>query len=316
MTSHLSRNRSYAILGTGAVGGFYGARLQRAGAEVHFLLHSDYEIASRSGLRIDSADGDFTLPKINAYREVRQMPPCDVAVVALKTTRNELLPRLLPPVLKDSGVVLMLQNGLGIEAEAAAIVGDDRVMGGLCFLCSNKAGPAHIRHLDYSSISLGEYAPHEQARGVTERMREIAADFARAGISIRLVEDLVLARWQKLVWNVPFNGLSVMLDAATNEIMADASIRDLARDLMRETVAGAKCRGRIIPEEFLEKMLNNTAKMKPYKTSMKLDYDAKHPLELEAIYGNLLRTADDANTPKIAALYQQLLFLDRKNRKS
>ncbi|MGH8000838.1 MAG: 2-dehydropantoate 2-reductase N-terminal domain-containing protein, partial [Brasilonema sp.] len=97
--------RTYAILGTGALGGFYGARLQKAGSNVHFLLRSDYEHVSKNGLTIESVDGDFSLPQVNVYCDVEKIPRCDVVVIALKTTQNHLLPNLLPPVVKDEGVV-------------------------------------------------------------------------------------------------------------------------------------------------------------------------------------------------------------------
>ena len=140
--------RSYAIIGTGALGGFYGARLHRAGAEVHFLLHSDHDHVRRHGLKVQSKNGDFHLPQVNAHGRAEDMPRCDVVLVALKTTHNHLLPGILPHVVKDDGVVLVIQNGLGMEHDVARIVGPARVMGGLSFLCSNKVGPGHIRHLD------------------------------------------------------------------------------------------------------------------------------------------------------------------------
>ena len=310
-------NRSYAILGTGALGGYYGACLQRAGLEVHFLLHSDYEQVREQGLVIESPNGDFTLPQVNAYGDVAKMPPCDGVVVALKTTHNHLLPKMLPPVVKDDGVVLVLQNGLGIEEEVAEIVGSKRVMGGLCFLCSNKVGPGHICHLDYGGITLGEYTPNYQVGGITERMCQIADDFERAGISIKLAEDLRLARWQKLVWNIPYNGLSVVLDATTDELMANQYTRSLVEQLMREVVAGAALCDRIIPDRFIQTMLDYTEKMTPYRTSMKIDYDEKRPLEVEAIFGNPLRVASAAGTdlPLISMLYRQLKFLDARNRR-
>ncbi|HEY9670442.1 MAG TPA: putative 2-dehydropantoate 2-reductase [Waterburya sp.] len=309
-------NRSYAILGTGALGGYYGACLQRAGLEVHFLLHSDYEQVKEQGLVIESPNGDFTLPQVNAYGDVTKMPACDVVVVALKTTHNRLLPEILPPVVKDNGVVLVLQNGLGIEEEVAQIVGSKRVMGGLCFLCSNKVGPGHICHLDYGEITLGEYTPNYQVGGITERMCRIADDFECAGISIKLAEDLRLARWQKLVWNIPYNGLSVVLDATTDELMANQYTRSLVEQLMREVVAGAACCDRIIPDHFIQTMLDYTEKMTPYRTSMKIDYDEKRPLEVEAIFGNPLRVATAVGTdlPLISMLYRQLKFLDARNR--
>lgn len=305
---------TYAILGTGALGGFYGARLQQAGSQVHFLLRSDYEIVRQQGLKIDSPEGNFVLSQVHAYQDVTEMPQCDVVIVALKTTQNHLLPTLLPPVVKENGVVLVLQNGLSIEPEVAEIVGANRVMGGLCFLCANKIAPGHIHHLDYKKITLGEYRSNYQTGGISDRMRQIAQDFEQAGIPIELAEDLLTARWKKLVWNIPFNGLSVVLNAETSEIMADESAESLAENLMQEVLKGAAACGRSIDPSFIDVMLDHTAKMKPYRTSMKLDYDNGRSLEIKAIFANPLQMArsNGAELPKIEMLYQQLAFLDRR----
>ncbi|MBD2666279.1 2-dehydropantoate 2-reductase [Richelia sinica FACHB-800] len=307
---------TYAILGTGALGGFYGAKLQKAGYTVHFLLRSDYQQVSHNGLIVESKDGDFTLPQVNAYQNVEEMPRCDVVVLSLKTTQNHLLPQLLPSVVKDNGVVLVLQNGLGIEAEVAKIVSHVQVIGGLCFLCANKIAPGHIHHVDYGRIILGEYSSNYQITGIGDKIRQIALDFENAGIEIELTTDLLLARWKKLVWNIPYNGLSVILNARTDELMADEYTYKLVENLMYEVVAGAKSTGRNIPDNFIPTMLDYTNKMTPYRTSMKIDYDERRPLEIEAIFGNPLRTAQSlgVNLPQITCLYQQLKFLDWKNR--
>ncbi|MEH1950955.1 MAG: putative 2-dehydropantoate 2-reductase [Nostoc sp.] len=309
-------DRTYAILGTGALGGFYGARLQKAGLDVHFLLKSDYEQVKKYGLVVESKDGDFTLPEVNAYNDVEKMPQCDVVVVALKTTQNHLLPKMLPPVVKDNGVVLVLQNGLGVEEEVAEIVDNVTVIGGLCFLCSNKEGPGHIHHLDYGQITFSEYTPNYQPSGMTEKMQQIADDFESAGISIELAEDLLLARWKKLVWNIPYNGLSVILNARTDELMAYKYTRKLVEQLMYEVAAGAKSYGRIISDRFIQTMLDYTVKMTPYRPSMKIDYDEHRPLEVEAIFGNPLRKAQAVGVDlvQISCLYQQLKFLDARGK--
>ena len=302
---------SYAVIGTGALGGFYGARLQRAGCEVHFLLHSDYDHVRQHGLICDSKDGDFTLPRVNAYHAVTDMPRCDVVLVALKTTQNHLLPDLLPPVVKDDGMAVVMQNGLGGEDAVAEIVGPQHVLGGLCFLCSNKVGPGHIRHLDYGYVKFAEYA----APGITDRMRSIGADFQRAGISVQLAEDLLLARWQKLVWNIPYNGLSVILNANTGELMTNDHSRSLVEAVMHEVAAGAGAYGRVIEEAFIQRMLTDTAKMIPYRASMKIDFDEHRPMEVEAIYGNPVRAAQQRNVqlPLIETLYRQLKFLNQRS---
>ena len=308
--SYSMTTRSYAIIGTGALGGYYGGLLARSGLEVHFLLHSDAEHVRQHGLVVESKNGDFTLPRVNAYGRATDMPRCDIVIVALKTTQNHLLPSLLPPVVKDNGAVLVLQNGLGVEADSAAVVGNGRVIGGTCFLCSNKAGPGHIKHLDYGKVAIGEYG----SRGVTDRMRLIEADFQRAGIQIELSPDLMTMRWKKLMWNIPFNGLSVTLDARTDEIMRDPHSAALAEAVMREVLAAARACGCQISDGFVDRMLADTRKMISYDSSMKLDFNAGRPMEIEALYGNPVRAAEAAgfDPALIRALYRQLKFLEAR----
>ncbi|MBF2034739.1 MAG: putative 2-dehydropantoate 2-reductase [Leptolyngbyaceae cyanobacterium T60_A2020_046] len=312
---------TYAVIGTGAIGGYYGACLQRAGCTVHFLLHRDYAQVQAHGLRVESIAGDFALPQVNAYAHVADMPPVDVVIIGLKTTQNALLKTLLPPLLGPQTVVLTLQNGLNIEAEIAAIAPQSPIFGGLCFICSNKVGPGHIRHLDYGAIALGAYVPEDQPGGVPPQLSAIAADFKAAGIETEVVEDLYMTRWRKLVWNIPFNSLSVVLNATTQEMMADPNVRQLAQDLMTEVVAAAaacgnrgQVQGRSLPPEIVSQMLDHTATMKPYRTSMKIDYDEGRPLEVEAILGNPLRSAQAAGlaTPRIDTLYRLVKACDRQ----
>ena len=308
--------RSYAIIGTGALGGFYGGRLARAGLDVHFLLHSDYEHVRRHGLLVESVDGDFHLPDVNAYTRADDMPPCDVAIVALKTTANDLLGELLPPAVAPRGVAAVFQNGLGIEERLAGIVGSARVMGGLCFLCSNKVGPGHIRHLDYGYVTLGDYDPRGRPAGLTERMGAIGGDLQAAGIRVNYAEDLVLARWKKLIWNVPFNGLSVVLDAPTDVLMGETHTRELAEQIMREIAAAAKAAaGRTIEDGFILQQLADTRKMASYRPSMMLDHEAGRPMEVEAIFGAPLRAAEAAGcpVPRLDVLYRQLKALDARS---
>jgi 2-dehydropantoate 2-reductase len=314
--------RRYAIIGTGALGGYYGACLHRGGAEVHFLLHSDYDAVAQRGLVIESVAGDFALPRVQAHRSTATMPPVDVALIALKTTQNPLLPALLPPLLGPETAILTLQNGFGIEQEIAAGLppGDRPILGGLCFICSNKVGPGTIRHLDYGDVLLGQYRPDHQPAGNTPLLEAIAADFCAGQVAAAVTTDLRLARWRKLVWNIPFNGLSVVLNATTTEMMADPHIRQLAEHLMGEVVAAAQQdgdtlspgQGRHLAPDLITQMLRHTEQMSPYRTSMKIDFDEGRPLEVEAILGNPLRAAQavGAPVPKLEMLYHQIKALD------
>ncbi len=329
---------SYAIIGTGAIGGYYGGRLQQAGCDVHFLLRSNYQHVQESGLHVESVDGDFVLPQVNAYSNPADMPPVDVVIVALKTTNNHLLWKLLPKI-KPGGAILSLQNGFGVEGAIAQQLKEKglavpTLLGGLCFICSNKVGPGHIHHLDYGQILLGVHTEDHQPCAPTPVLKSIEADFSSVNVATEITNDLPMARWQKLIWNVPFNGLSVVLDATTEEMMVEsktrtgepAALRSLITILMEEVAAIANAWGektspgahRTLPAGIIAQMLAHTEEMPPYRTSMKIDYDEGRALEIEAILGSPIRIADQLGiaTPRMNMLYQQLNFLDCANRSS
>jgi 2-dehydropantoate 2-reductase len=313
----------YAIIGTGAIGGYYGACLQRGGAEVHFLLHRDYAWVAEHGLVIHSIAGDFALPQVHAHASTQSMPPVDVVVIALKTTQNHLLPHLVAPLLgPNTPAILTLQNGLGIEDQWPDWVGDCPIFGGLCFICANKVGPGTLHHLDYGTLLLGQYRPDHQPAGVSDLLTALGADFQAGQVAIEVTDDLRLARWRKLMWNIPFNGLSVVMNATTDQMIADPSLRYLAEQLMGEVLAASRCegdrlspgQGRHLSADLIPHMLTHTEQMAPYRTSMKIDFDEGRPLEVEAILGNPLRAAQAAGAivPRIEMLYHLVKACDRR----
>ena len=316
-------DKRYAVIGCGAVGGFYGAKLSKAGLEVHYLLRSDYEWVKTHGLKVLSPQGDFSLPQVSAYQSSKAMPLCDVVIVSLKTTQNHLLPQLLKPILKPDSTIVVLQNGLGNEAAIAnslATVMDVSqltIIGGLCFLCSNKLGPGVIKHLDYGAIKMGLHCADDEFEKTPRQFNEIVHDFREASIQVEQYSNLPLERWKKLLWNIPFNGLSVVLDAKTNELMASPATLALVKDLMAEVIATAAATGCHIDPDFSAHLLELTQKMFPYHTSMKLDADAGREMEVEAMVGNPVRVAQkhQLNCPQMEMLYHQLQFLNDRIQK-
>lgn len=296
----------YGIIGTGALGGFYGGMLAKSGQDVHFLFRSDFEYVRKFGLRVDSVNGDFHLPGVNAYHNPSEMPLFDVVLVCLKTTGNHHLPELIKPMLHPKSVVVLLQNGLGLEEDLSAQLPEVAIAGGLAFICSNKIGPGHIHHLDYGKLILGSYNVPEQ--GILE---QIVSDFQHAGIYSELSPDLKFARWQKLVWNIPFNGMTVVLNTTTDRLMANEQTRELLRELMLEVIHGANVCGVPLKESLAQQMIDMTIKMNPYAPSMKLDYDHRRPMEIEYIYSKPIRTALEAGfvMHKVAMLEKQLRFI-------
>jgi 2-dehydropantoate 2-reductase len=312
-----SSPRRYAVIGVGAIGGYYGARLAAAGHELHVVARSDADHLRRHGLRVESVDGDIDLPagSFAVHTDPATVPAVDVALLAVKTTVGpDAAARLVAPLARPGTTLVALQNGLGVEEPLAAVAGGNPVLGGMCFVCSNKVGPGHVRHLDFGTVMVGEHRGDHRPAGVTPAVEAVAADLERAGVAARRLGDLADGRWRKLVWNVPCNGLSVVLDAGTDELMADERTYALVRDLMFEVLTGAEACGHPIPRSFVHEMLAATAAMKPYETSMKLDADAGRPLEIDAIYTAPLTLAAQAGValPRMAMLAQQLRFLDAR----
>jgi 2-dehydropantoate 2-reductase len=296
----------YAVVGTGALGGFYGGMLAHAGEDVHFLLHSDYDFVCKNGLRIDSVSGNFVVRNINSYESTGQMPECDVVLVCLKTTNNRILKELLPPILHSGTCIIMIQNGLQIEEYVAGLFPDQPIAGGTAFICSYKTGPGHITHLDYGKLTIASFQNENR-----EILEHVCSDFNASGVQSEFSENLKELRWKKLVWNIPYNGLCVTLNTTTEKLMNHPVTYQLVKDLMSEVVHAANACGISAGDDFVGEMLDLTLKMKPYTPSMMLDFQFKRPLEIEAIYSAPLAEAgrNGFNMPKVAMLASQLRFI-------
>ena len=299
----------YGVIGMGAIGGFYGAKLAHASKEVHFLSHSDYQYVKERGLQVDSCDGSFHLPQINAYGAASDMPKCDVVLIGLKTVNNHLLPELLPPLLKEDTLVVLIQNGIGVEEDVQKIFPEVQLAAGLAFICSAKTEPGRVNHQCYGYINIGNYSCKQQ-----EKIDEVVDDFRKAGVDANEVEYLE-ARWKKAVWNMPFNGMTVALNTQTDILLQHPSTLQLIKDQMMEVIEAAQaCGVKNIDESFAEKMIYNTVHMTPYSPSMKLDFDFKRPMEINYIYTRPIEKAREAGYQmrKLEMLEQELRFLESK----
>jgi 2-dehydropantoate 2-reductase len=300
-----------AVVGCGALGSYYGAKLCQAGHQVHFLLRSDFEVVRREGVWIESPDGNFQARPLCA-RQPEEIGPCDLVLIGLKTTANHTLPQLLPPLAGPETAFLTLQNGLGNEDALAAVVGAERALGGLCFVCLNRFAPGRVRHMAHGMVKMGEYGRPPQTR--TER---IAAVFAAAGIDCAVEANIERAHWEKLVWNIPFNGLGVAGAAGyeavregrlakggllgpcmtTKDLLSDPRCEQLARELMLETISAARALRLDVPESTADRQIDRTRQMGAYKASTLLDFESGRELELESLFLEPCRQAVQAGVP-------------------
>jgi 2-dehydropantoate 2-reductase len=286
------------------VGTYYGGRLAHHGEDVRLLLRTDFPAIRRDGIRVSSVHGDFSLPQVRGYRTAAEIGPVDLVIVAWKATANDRLAEVLPPLLHADTQVLTLQNGLGNCEALAAITGAERVLGGLCFVCINRLAPGVISHSAGGRIAIGEWQPDERGRAA-----ELARRFNAAGIPAEAVTNLAAAQWQKLVWNIPFNGLAVAAGGVTTDVLlAKPETEAEIRALMAEVIAAARALGLPLSDELIDLNVERTRPMGPYRPSSMIDYLAGLEVELGPIWDEPLRRARQAGLamPRLEALVATL----------
>ncbi|MBI23898.1 MAG: 2-dehydropantoate 2-reductase [Roseibacillus sp.] len=282
--------RRIAIVGAGAVGGYYGGRLSAAGEDVFFLVRSGLADLRSEGLSVISPEGDFHLATPQVFGSSEEIGPVDLVIVAWKATANGCYQEALSPLLHETTGILTLQNGLGNTERLAELFGAHRVLGGLCFVCINRLSPTRIHHLAEGLVTIGEFEGGESAR-----VRDLAACFQRAGIQCRGVEDLMLAQWVKLVWNVPFNGLCIAEGGITTaDLLSRPGGEGEVRALMEEVIAGAAALGTVITPGLIEQQISSTREMGDYRPSSMIDYLEGRGVEVEAIWAEPMRRAQMA----------------------
>ncbi|HSH93905.1 MAG TPA: 2-dehydropantoate 2-reductase [Roseimicrobium sp.] len=311
-----------AVVGCGAVGSYYGAKLCLDGHEVHFLLRSDHDAVKSNGVRIISADGGFTVHP-RCARNPDEIGQADLVIIGLKTTANDRFATLLPPLVSNSTAVLTLQNGLGNEEAIAKLFPEKLILGGLCFVCLNRTQPGVIHHMAHGKILMGEFGNRPQ-----QRTHDIASMLQHAGIPCQVSDDLAQAHWEKLAWNIPFNGLGVASAAGveavtsgelesssplhpcltTDRLLSDPQWREQVVGLMDEVIAAARRLGHPMPDNLQERLLKNTLEMGAYRSSSVVDFERGDCVEIESLFGEPLRCASSAgiNMPRLARLYEVL----------
>ena len=297
----------YGIIGTGAIGGYYGARLAQSGQEVHFLLRSDYDYAKEHGLQVDSCNGSFHLDNPHIYNNSSDMPVCQVVLVCLKSINNQKLKELLPPLLDKDTLVVLIQNGIGVEEDVQKMFPGTALAAGLAFICSAKTEPGRVNHQCYGQINIGNYSCKNEAL-----VQQVIDEFNAADVKAGQVEYQE-ARWKKAVWNMPFNGMTVALNTQTDLLLKNPATRQLIREQMTEVIGAAQHLGvKNIDASFADLMIQMTDEMTPYSPSMKLDYDFHRRMEIYYLYTRPIEIAQKAgfNMPKLAMLEAELKFLE------
>jgi len=297
-------NPRIAIVGSGAIGGYFGGCLANAGFDVRFLMRSDLQFVRENGLGVKRAHApSFSIKGGHCYGSTGEIGPCDLVIVAIQSTVNHSLASLIPPLLKNDTVVLCLQNGLGNVELMQKLFGVERVVGGIVHMGINRVARGHIENYnpDGGVVTIGE-----PLSAVSERVMKICSLMQAARIVSKASNAFQQDLWRKLIWNVPFNGLSVVIEGATTDIVISTPhLAELAKALMKEVQVGARALRIDIPDSFIDYQFGYTRNLGAYKPSSMLDFIAGKPVEVEAIWGEPYRrgTGAGASMPCLGMLY-------------
>ncbi|HEY5806547.1 MAG TPA: 2-dehydropantoate 2-reductase [Povalibacter sp.] len=294
---------SILIVGAGAIGAVFGSALARQGAQVSVVCRSDFDHVARHGYNIRSGLlGDHTFRPHAVLREVAQCTePPEYLILTVKVLQDVDRAALIRPAVGQHTVIVLIENGIDIEAEIAGAFPANELLSALAFIGVGRTSAGDIHHQLYGSLTMGRYPS-----GITPAAERLAELFDGARIGMKLTDNVVGARWQKALWNTVFNPISILggvLD--TQAMLRTEADREFIRKAMLEVNAVATVVGCPSPPQLIDQLIAGTCAMPAYKTSMALDFEAQRPMEIEAIIGNVVRTGRThaVAMPALEAIY-------------
>lgn len=300
------------IFGAGAIGGLYGIMLANADCKVSVVCRSDADYIREHGLSLESSWGNRSFMPYAVVEDVSEIQdPMDVIIVATKALPGQHLPKKIQPVVSAHTSILLLQNGMFIEDEFSRAFPKNTVIRGLAFVCVSKPRPGLIYHQDFGRLVIGKYPS-----GESDIVSELSERFNSAGVPCKVDDTIQKSSWRKLIWNAPFNPMSVIGGGVnTQQMLSFAESREIVENIMNEVCLLANAEGYALGQGDIDKNIENTLSMHPYKTSMLLDYENGRPMEIDAILGNALKFAqrNGIQVPYMQTLFTCLKLIELKS---
>jgi 2-dehydropantoate 2-reductase len=280
------------MVGAGAVGGFFGARLAMHNPNVSFLLRPNTLAAVKQhGLTIRSADGTFTVrPQVAS--DVRRLPRPELIVLGVKAHDLDEVLNQIEPVLTEKTVILTLQNGIDTEDRLRARIQRDCVVGGVAYIYSRIAEPGVIEHYKKGAVAIGELMGNE-----SERLLAIRDLFTSAGIPCHLSKDIRRTKWEKMCWNCVFNPITVLIDDHVAKALDHPEMMGVIRQIVGEVAAVSAAMKVPLPLDMPERVVKATQEIRDIHTSMYDDWKAGRRTEIDYLNGFIVRKGRDLGIP-------------------
>ena len=285
-----------AMMGSGGVGGFFGGRLARAGADVTFIARGAHLAAMRErGLTIENGpQGDIRLPRVNATDEPASIGPVDLVIFSVKLWDTEAAARQIAPVVGPDTAVLSLQNGVIKDDILRRVFGAKAVMGGVCYVATHISTPGTIHQTGtMQRIVVGEYDGSQ-----SKRARDLHAALAQSGVAAELSDDVRRSIWEKYVFLVGLSATTTSMRRTLGPIRAHPQTRAFLHDVMREVVAVGRAHGVALPEDYADnRLVFGDTLPADMTSSMHHDLERGNRLEVEWLSGGVVKLGSERGVP-------------------
>jgi 2-dehydropantoate 2-reductase len=277
-----------AMMGSGGVGGYFGARLAQGGADVTFIARGEHLAAMKKyGLKVDSAElGDALIHPVQATDNPSEVGPVDYIIIAIKLWGTEEIAEIIKPMVGLNTTVVSLQNGVESDDIIAGIIGRDHLIGGIAQIASSISAPGVIYHLGtMQRVVLGELGG-----GATDRVENLRAALEVGGVVAEASEDIQRTIWDKFVFLVGLSGTTTLVRRTIGPIREDPAMRRFLYDVMNETVQIARAKGIDFPADYADEKLAFVDGL-PFDmtASMHHDLDRGNSLEVAWLSGAVAR---------------------------
>lgn len=300
------------IVGTGAVGGYFGACLSKAGHEVTFLARGENlkALKRNAGISVESVEGDFKAAGIftDSYESLVE---ADLILFCVKSTATKEVAAQLVPVLKKEASILTLQNGVDNEEVLAAYFGEGRILSAATYIQAQMKAPGVVKQVENPTrLVIGAL----DTQGEESRLNEVSQILESAGIETHVSSHILKVKWKKLLWNVTFNPLSALIEGKVGVILDDAGLRRTAERIAMEALMVAGEAGIPLEDGLASKMIEQSELARHHETSMLQDKRSGKPMELESICGYVVNKGKElgVETPVLETIYSLLKLEETK----
>ncbi len=297
------------IVGSGAVGGYFGALLAKADNDVTFLARGEHlKVLKEKCITIKSINGDFSV-KVKVKERPDKDDNYDLIIFAVKGYDLETASETIKDVIADDTSILSLLNGVESEELLGEKFGAEKIIGGIAFIGSAIEAPGVILHTASGSVTIGD-----MGRSKSDRCQRIKRTFEKAHIPCKISTDINKDIWSKMVWNVGFNAITAITGALVSEILANQGMRQTVEQSMLETINVAIKKGVLLSPDLIAKTISRTEKAGKIKTSMLQDIEKGKQTEIDFINGAIVKIGKEVgiNTPVNEMLFGLVKFKEEQ----